>query len=174
MSLSEFFHQLNSSGQCASLKLSCTNVHKNLSSIEGSFDHRVVGNLGFFAKLIGKGGVVELNDKDTNRDCFLASDILNTLREFKLSDFLFMVPSREDACFTQIGVISIDGFRSDGHHFGVVQNDTSVVERSLMEARASNFSDDAIGDSRSDEISDDIPRMEDGVVLKEVVFTAVA
>lgn len=55
-----------------------------------------------------------------------------------------------------------------------MKNNSTVIEGSLMENGAANLRHDTLGNSWNNQILDYIPRVEDGVVFKEVVLTWIA
>lgn len=73
-----------------------------------------------------------------------------------------------------ISTVSEDHLHSDRYYFRVVEDDSAVVEGSLMQDRASDLRHNSIGHSRDDDILDHVPGMEDRIILQKVVLAGVA
>ena len=112
-----------------------------------------------------------MKQKTADGDCFLSSDFLQDLGQHKLIYFPGVFPGGEVAGFEVVFPISQDHFDSDSNHLRVIDEDSAVVEGSFVEDWTAEVDQDAIGDSRNNEVFDDIPGVKNGVVLEEVVFT---
>lgn len=85
-----------------------------------------------------------------------------------------MFPGREIASLKVVPSIGHDHLTAYTDYFGLVDDDSSVVESCLVENGTSQIDDDVISDTWDENVLDDIPGMEDGVVLEEVVVAVVA
>jgi len=99
---------------------------------------------------------------------------LDELREHELIHFSWMFPIWEISCLEVVSTISQNHFDSDTYHLWVEEDNSTIVEGSFVEDRASNFSNDAISHTWDNQVLDDVPRVENCVIFKEMVFTWVA
>ena len=85
-----------------------------------------------------------------------------------------MFPGREISGFKGVSFIEKTHFAPNTNQLRVVDDDSTAVEGSFVQDRTADINHDTVGDSWSDDVSDDVPGMEDSVVLEEVVLARVA
>jgi hypothetical protein len=76
-----------------------------------------------------------------------------------------MFPGWEVACFGVVASVCQDQSNSDSYNFVVEKYDSAIIESCLVEDRAANFGNDSFSNSWLDNVLDDVPGVEDGIVL---------
>lgn len=101
----------------------------------------------------------------------LSSVLLNNLRQHELVNFTRMFPGRKVTSLKVIPSVSHNHFKTNSYHLRIVKNYSAIIKSSLMKDGASHVNYDTVGDSRHYQILDDVPGVENGVVLQKVIFT---
>lgn len=99
---------------------------------------------------------------------------MNNFRQFELSNLPAKPPSRKGSCLKITVSVGSNCFDSYRNNFGLMQNDSSVIEGGLVKNRNTNLAYNFICNTWLKNILDDIPGMIDGIILKEMISTSIA
>lgn len=128
MSLSKFLNHLNFSFKFSSNNLWSWTVYEYFGSVQSSVNHGVIWDPGLLTNFVSNRSVFIIYDEDSNWYCDLACEFLNNLRELKLSNLSFVFPGWKASSLIVHVAISGNGFDSNSNHFGLIKNDSGVVE----------------------------------------------
>lgn len=165
MSFGELFEHLYFSFEFSSFRFWSWNVNKYLGPIKGGVDHGIVRDPRLLANFVGEWGIVEIYNKDSNGNGQLSRYFLNDLRKLKISNLPGIFPRGKKASLEIVAAVGEMHLHSDGNYFGIVNNDSAIVECSFVQDRAANFSDDSVCYFWYNDVLDNVPRMVDSIVL---------
>ena len=104
----------------------------------------------------------------------MSGEFLYDLRKLEFTNTPFLFPCGKTSGFVVHITVSSDGFDSNGHYFGLVNDDSGVVECSLVENGSSQFANYILSDSGFENILDNVPGVVNGIVFCKMVGATVS
>jgi hypothetical protein len=165
MAFSQLLYHLYFPFEFSSHDLRCRSVDKNLGSIESCIDHGIVRDPCLLTNFISYRCVFVVNNEDSNGYSDLARELLDDLRQLKLTNLSFELPSRKAPCLIVHITIRRNGLDSDCDDFRLVDDDSGIVKCSFVQNGRSQLTHNIFCNSRLENVPDDIPRVVDCIVL---------